>query len=112
MNLFPIFVKLAGRRCLVIGAGTVGQSKIQSLLDAGANVHVVAPKGTSVVSEWAQQGLIEWEVRNFDSSDFEGAFLVIAATNSTQVNRAIYREAQQRNILCNSVDDPENCDFY
>ena len=112
MILFPIFVKLAGRRCLVIGAGAVGQSKIQSLLDAGASVIAVAPRGTSVVSGWAQQGLIEWEARGYESSDFDGAFLVIAATNSNELNRAIYREAQQRNILCNSVDDPENCDFY
>src|SRR5882724_5553865 len=112
MNLFPIFVKLAGRRCLVVGAGTVGQAKIQSLLDAGAKVRVVASHGTSLVAEWAQSGLIKWEVREFTSSDIDGAFLVIAGTNSTGTNSVIHKESQQRNILCNSVDDPENCDFY
>jgi uroporphyrin-III C-methyltransferase/precorrin-2 dehydrogenase/sirohydrochlorin ferrochelatase len=112
MNLFPIFVKLAGRRCLVVGAGTVGQAKIQSLLDAGAKVRVVAPHGTAVVTEWTQKGLVEWEVREFKPSDIDGAFLVIAATNSTTTNEVIHQESQQRNILCNSVDDPENCDFY
>src|SRR5882724_11088799 len=112
MNLFPIFVKLAGRRCLVVGAGTVGQAKIQSLLEAGAKVRVVAPHGTSVVAEWAQSGLVEWEVRAFKLSDIDEAFFVIAATNSTETNAIIHKEAQRQNILCNSVDDPENCDFY
>ena len=112
MNLFPIFVKLAGRRCLVVGAGTVGQAKIQSLLDASAQVHVVAPHGTATVAEWAQSGAISWDVREFQSSDLDGTFLVIAATNSTATNVVIHQEAQQRNIMCNSVDDPENSDFY
>jgi precorrin-2 dehydrogenase/sirohydrochlorin ferrochelatase len=112
MNLFPIFVKLAGRRCLVIGAGTVGQAKIQSLLDAGANVRVIAPRGTPVVAEWVQSGQIEWEVRDFEVSDLNGAFLVVAATNSSELNGIIFREAQQRNILCNAVDAPAHCDFY
>src|SRR6185369_13114976 len=112
MTLFPIFVKLAGRRCLVIGAGTVGQSKIQSLLVAGANVAVIAPQGTSLVREWAENRLIEWEVREFEASDLNDVFLVIAATNCNAINQIIFREAQKRNILCNSVDDPVNCDFY
>jgi uroporphyrin-III C-methyltransferase/precorrin-2 dehydrogenase/sirohydrochlorin ferrochelatase len=112
MQLFPIFVKLAGRRCLVVGAGTVGQAKIQSLLDARARVRVVAPRGTAAVAEWKQQGLVEWEVREFQPSDMDGAFLVIAATNSSATNAVIHKEAEQRNILCNAVDDPENCDFY
>ena len=112
MNLFPIFVKLAGRRCLVVGAGTVGQAKIQSLLDAGAEVRVVASRGTATVADWAQNGAISWEVREFQPSDLDGAFLVIAATNSTATNAVIHQESQQRNIMCNSVDDPENCDFY
>jgi precorrin-2 dehydrogenase / sirohydrochlorin ferrochelatase len=112
MNLFPIFVKLADRRCLVIGAGTVGQAKIQSLLDAGAKVRVIAPQGTATVKEWAELGLVTWEVREFQPSDIDGSFLVVAATNSSKTNAVIYREAQERNVLCNSVDDPEHCDFY
>ena len=112
MNLFPIFVKLAGRRCLVAGAGTVGQSKIRSLLDAGAQVHVVAPQGTDVVAEWARQGAVQWDVREFAAGDLDGAFLVIAATNSGEVNGRIFEAARERNIFCNAVDDPAHCDFY
>jgi uroporphyrin-III C-methyltransferase / precorrin-2 dehydrogenase / sirohydrochlorin ferrochelatase len=112
MSLFPIFMKLEGRRCLVIGAGTVAHSKIRSLLDAGARVQVVAPKVNEEVQAWADHGNIELQARPFEPADLDGVFLVIAATNSNQANGTIFRQAQERNILCNAVDDPENCDFY
>ena len=112
MSLFPLFLKLEGRRCLVVGAGNVAQSKIRSLLDSGAKVRVIAPQANTAVEEWARAGVITWEARSFEAADLEGTFLVIAATSSSAVNGTIFREAQQRNILCNAVDDPEHCDFY
>jgi precorrin-2 dehydrogenase/sirohydrochlorin ferrochelatase len=112
MTLFPMFMKLEGRSCLVVGAGTVGEPKIDSLVTAGASVRVVALHATAAVAEWAQAGAITWEARAFNSADLDGAFLVIAATNSSDVNAAIFHQARQRNILCNVVDDPEHCDFY
>src|SRR5207237_5299025 len=112
MSLFPMFVKLEGRSCLVVGAGTVGEPKIRSLLDASASVRVIAPRTTSVVAGWAQAGTITWEAREFNTSDLDGVFLVIAATSSREVNEAIFLDAQRRNVLCNVVDDPEHCDFY
>jgi precorrin-2 dehydrogenase/sirohydrochlorin ferrochelatase len=110
--MFPIFLKLEGRRCLVVGAGTVAEGKIRSLLDAGASVQVVAPRAVFQVRRWHWEGVLAWKPREFDPRDLEGVFLVIAATNSHEVNTKIYREAQARNVLCNAVDDPENCDFY
>jgi precorrin-2 dehydrogenase/sirohydrochlorin ferrochelatase len=107
-----MFVKLDGRSCLVVGAGPIGQSKIRSLLVAGAIVRVVAPDASAVVAEWARAGVIAWEARNFEVTDLDGAFLVVAATSSSDVNEIIFREAQRRNVLCNVVDDPEHCDFY
>jgi precorrin-2 dehydrogenase/sirohydrochlorin ferrochelatase len=112
MTLFPMFMKLEGRSCLVVGAGTVGEPKINSLVTAGASVRVVALHATAAVAEWAQAGAITWEARAFNSADLDGTFLVIAATNSSDVNAAIFHQARQRNILCNVVDDPEHCDFY
>jgi precorrin-2 dehydrogenase/sirohydrochlorin ferrochelatase len=112
MTLFPMFMKLEGRSCLVVGAGTVGEPKVDSLVTAGASVRVVALHATAAVAEWAQAGAITWEARAFNSADLDGAFLVIAATNSSDVNAAIFHQARQRNILCNVVDDPEHCDFY
>lgn len=112
MSLFPMFLKLEGRSCLVVGAGTIGQTKIRSLLVAGASVRVVAPRANAGVSEWARSGVISWAARDFNAADLEGAFLVVAATSSPDVNESIFREAQRRGVLCNVVDDPERCDFY
>jgi precorrin-2 dehydrogenase len=112
MTLFPMFMKLEGRSCVVVGAGTIGELKISSLIAAGASIRVVALQATAAVAEWAQTGAITWEARPFNLADLDGTFLVIAATNSSDVNAAIFHEARQRNILCNVVDDPEHCDFY
>lgn len=112
MNLFPMFVKLEGRPCLVVGAGAVGEPKISSLIASGASVRVIALRATAAVIEWAQAGTIIWERRAFTAADLEGVFLVIAATNSRDLNATIFEVARGRNILCNVVDDPEYCDFY
>ena len=112
MSLFPIFLKLEGRRCLVVGAGTVAEQKILGLIEAEGNVQVVAPQATDLVREWADSGVIDWQARTFDVKDLEGKFLVIVATSARELNESIFREAQQRQILCNVVDDPPHCDFY
>jgi precorrin-2 dehydrogenase/sirohydrochlorin ferrochelatase len=112
MTLFPMFMKLEGRPCLVVGAGTIGEPKISSLIAAGASTRVIALNATAAVAEWARAGIITWEQRTFEFADLDGVFMVIAATNSRELNAAIFNEAQQRNILCNVVDDPEYCDFY
>lgn len=111
-SLFPMFLKLEGRNCLVLGAGSVGEPKIRSLLDSGARVRVVAPAASKAVQEWSFQGELTWAQREFQLNDLDGMFLVVAATSSRQVNHEIYREAQERGILCNVVDDPPHCDFY
>jgi precorrin-2 dehydrogenase/sirohydrochlorin ferrochelatase len=112
MSLFPMFVKLEGRRVLVVGAGSVGEAKIESLLATAASVRVVAPRATPRVREWAREGRIEWEPREYRTADFAGIFLVIAATGSPALHDEIYAEAQSRGVLCNAVDEPERCDFY
>ena len=112
MSLFPIFLKLEGRRCLVVGAGTVAEQKILGLIEAEGNVQVVAPQATDLVREWTDSGVIDWQPRTFDVKDLEGKFLVIVATSARELNESIFREAQQRQILCNVVDDPPHCDFY
>jgi precorrin-2 dehydrogenase/sirohydrochlorin ferrochelatase len=110
--LFPMFLKLEGRACLVAGAGSIGEPKIRSLIDCGAQVRVVAPAASAFVMETASRGRLVWLQREFELSDLDGIFLVVAATNSQEVNHAIYRAAQQGGILCNVVDDPPHCDFF
>lgn len=112
MSLFPMFLKLEGRSCLVVGAGKIAESKIRSLLVARANLRVVAPEATPAIASWDCAGVLDWEPRAFRADDLNATFLVIAATSSVDVNDAVYREATRRQILCNAVDDPERCDFY
>jgi len=111
-NLFPMFMKLAMKQCLVVGAGKVGEPKINGLIDAGASVHVVAIAASGQVREWDDAGKIALELRPFTASDLDGKFLAVAATASESLNQLIYREAQRRGVLCNVVDVPEYCDFF
>ena len=110
--LFPVFLKLEGRNCLVVGGGTIGESKVKSLLATGARISLVAPKITSALEEQARHGAIVWHRREFETSDLLGVFVVIAATSSEEVNDLIFREADRRGILCNAVDQPPRCHFY
>ena len=112
MPLFPAFLKLAGRRCLVIGAGRVAEEKIESLLRSDAVVRVVAPAATNRVRAWAHASQIQWEPRKFRPSDLKHVFLVVAAASSRALHARIFQEARRRGVLCNVVDDPAHCDFY
>ena len=111
-SLFPMFVKLERRPVLVVGAGHVAESKIGGLLETGAEIRVIARQATEQVQEWARSGRVALEERAFSLADLGGVFLVVAATGSTEVNEAVFREAQLRGVLCNVVDVPELCDFF
>jgi precorrin-2 dehydrogenase / sirohydrochlorin ferrochelatase len=111
-SMFPMFLKLEGSRCLVVGAGRVAESKIRGLVEAGALVYVVAPQAVVQVQKWASEGVIGWEARGFESHDLDGAFLVVTATSSPELNAQVFAEAREKKVLCNSVDDPKHCDFY
>jgi precorrin-2 dehydrogenase/sirohydrochlorin ferrochelatase len=112
MSLFPIFLKLTGRPCIVIGAGHLAESKIESLQTANARVTVIAPTATERITAMADTGEITWHQRKYATGDLAGSFLVVAATNVPAVNRAVFAEAESSGILINAVDDPPFCDFY
>lgn len=111
-RLFPMFLKLTRRPCLVVGAGAVGESKIASLLEVDATVRVVAPEASAQVQAWAEEKKIAWLARAWEPADLDGMFLVVAATSSQQLHEQIFEEAQRRGVLCNVVDVPDLCDFY
>lgn len=111
-HLFPMFLKLAGKRCLVVGAGKVGEPKIRGLMDTGASLHVIALEGSDAVHEWAKDNKITLQLRAFVPEDLDGMALAVVATSSRKTNEAVYGEAQRRGVLCNVVDVPEYCDFY
>jgi uroporphyrin-III C-methyltransferase len=112
MSMLPIFLKLDGRRCLLVGAGAVALDKIGSLLSTGVKLRVVAPEARAEIRELAREGKLEWIERRFEAADLEGNFLVIAATDAHEVNTAVYQGCVEQNIPCNSVDDIPNCDFF
>ena len=112
MSLFPMFVKLEGRRVVLVGGGEIAAGKIAGLLSAGAEVRVIAPEVHASLAEPIRARKIEWLPREFAAGDLEGATLAIAATSAPGVNAAVYREAEARGIFCNAVDDIENCHFY
>jgi siroheme synthase-like protein len=102
---------LTGRSCLVVGAGAVGQEKIDGLLAAGGRVTVVAPAATEGVRRLAAEGSLEWLERRYERADLERRFLVVAATSDTDLNVAVFRDAEERAMLVNVVDVPPLCNF-
>jgi siroheme synthase-like protein len=112
MSLLPIFVKLRDRLVVVVGGGVVAQGKIEGLFAAEARVRVVAPQVTPAIAQWVAQGKVGWRAKEFAPADLDGAYLAIAATSAPGVNAAVFVEADTRGILCNAVDDIENCHFY
>ncbi len=112
MPLLPIFLKLDGRPGLLVGAGNVALEKINTLLSTGLRLRVVAPEARPEIRALAAEGKLQWIHRPFELSDLDGNFVVIAATDDPGVNAAVYRGAVERGIVCNSVDDIPNCDFF
>jgi precorrin-2 dehydrogenase len=108
---YPAILDLAGRACVVVGAGKVGEGKIRALLNAGARVKVVSLEATEQVRSWAEQGKLELHQRSYESGDLEGCFLVIAATERRETNVQVSGDAERRQMLCNVVDVPELCNF-
>jgi siroheme synthase-like protein len=106
--MLPLAFKFDGAPVLVIGAGKVGTSKARQLIDAGAEVTVI----TDAILEPLPEAVANVERRPYRFGDLEGYWLVVAATGDPAVNDEIVREARQRRIWLNVVDDPERCTFY
>jgi siroheme synthase-like protein len=110
----PFYVaclKLKGRRCLVVGGGEIGLEKVEGLLACDGDVTLVAPGAEPALQALAEEGSIEWYARAYEPSDLEGAFMVIAATNDSEVNIGVYEDAEARAMLVNVVDVPPLCNF-
>jgi uroporphyrin-III C-methyltransferase/precorrin-2 dehydrogenase/sirohydrochlorin ferrochelatase len=108
MDYLPIFANVRNRLCVVIGGGEIGKRKAGVLLEAGANVRVVAPEIDPALSALSN---VESIISRFEAQHLDGAMLVIAATNDRAVNIEVSKLAKARNIPVNVVDDPEYCSF-
>lgn len=105
---YPIFVDLTGKRCLLTGEGTEIAAKVRGLVASGARVLYVNLHAEAEIGDLAAKGIIEWRRKKFAPHDLEGCFLVIS---SLADNREVFRLAEERNILCNSADDPKHCRY-
>jgi precorrin-2 dehydrogenase / sirohydrochlorin ferrochelatase len=105
-------LRLSGRRCVVVGGGDVGLEKVEGLLACDGDVTLIAPDAIPALQELASEGSIRWERREYaGAADLEGVFMVIAATSDTDVNIAVYEDAERRAMLVNVVDVPPLCNF-
>jgi len=95
---------LAGRRVVVVGAGTVAQRRLPRLLAAGAEALLVAPSATPAVEAMATAGELRWERRPYRDGDLDGAWYVLACTSSADVNGAVVREAERLRVFCVRAD--------
>jgi siroheme synthase-like protein len=108
---YPVNLLVTGRRCVVVGAGRIAARKIEALLDAGAEVHVVAPAVGDAVRAWADAGRVTVAEREFEPADLDRAWLATAATPDPSVNEAVFAAGEARRIWVNAADDPANCSF-
>ncbi len=108
MNYYPIYLDMEGRNVLVVGGGYVALQKIKGLLESGANVKVVAKQ---LIAQEIKELNIDLEIRDYIEEDLLNISIVVAATNSNEVNRMIKNHSKKHNVLVNAVDDKENCDF-
>jgi precorrin-2 dehydrogenase/sirohydrochlorin ferrochelatase len=110
--LYLAALNLKGHRCLVVGGGEVGLEKVEGLLLCDADVTLIAPEAVAELAQYAQEGSISWQRREYGGPpDLEGAFLVIAATADSEVNIGVYEDAEARSMLVNVVDVPPLCNF-
>ena len=110
--MYPVMLRLENVRCLVVGGGKTATRKVGGLLEANARVTVVAPSLDPELAELARDGQVEHIDGEYSRGTAAGYRLVIAATNDEETNRQVFRDANEAGQLVNSVDDPENCNFY
>jgi precorrin-2 dehydrogenase/sirohydrochlorin ferrochelatase len=111
MGFYPVFLDLAGRRCLVVGGGLVAERRVHGLLAADAAVTVASPELTPALAALASGGRIRHERRGFEPDDLDGVDLAFAATDRGEVNAALFQAARARGVWANAADDPAHCTF-
>ncbi|HOT43640.1 MAG TPA: bifunctional precorrin-2 dehydrogenase/sirohydrochlorin ferrochelatase [Spirochaetota bacterium] len=114
MKLYPVMINLEGRKAVVVGGGTVALRKVRDLLECGALVTVIAPELHPEIDALAAAsgGALTIIRRHYRAGDCDGSLMVFSATDNERINREVYTEAVEKNILVNAVDDPPNCSFF
>ncbi len=114
MKLYPIFINIENRLAVIAGGGKVALRKVKDLLESGARIKIISPDIHKDIEELKKLNPDSIEIirRKYQKGDLEGAFLVFAATGDPDVNKSIFTEAEEKKILINAADDPDNCSFY
>lgn len=110
--LYPVNLDIGGKRCLVVGGGTVAARKIKALLLCGGAVQIISPEVCKVIAELAEAGAIDWIERAYQDGDVKDAFLVFAATDDPAVQKRIGEDATRYHVLLNSAYNSELSDFH
>lgn len=108
---YPVFLSVAGRRCVVVGGGPVARRKVQSLLECGAAVAVISPELDPGLERLAVDRKIEIVRRAYKTGDLKEALLAVAATGDGSIDRRVAAEAGREKVLVNVVDDARDSDF-
>ena len=110
-SYYPVYLDLRNRRCIVVGGGAEAERKAQGLLESGAKVTVVSAEVTPALNDLAARKLIDWEPRDYQDGDLEGAFLAISDNSDSTIYEAVAAEAERLGILLNVTDVTDLCNF-
>lgn len=111
MAVFPLFVELKGKKCIVVGGGNVATRKIDTLLKFDADITVISPEASERINELDSKGKIKLIRKEYSMEDIEGAFMVIAATSDSCLNSKIWEDCVKKGAFVNVADNPEKCTF-
>jgi precorrin-2 dehydrogenase/sirohydrochlorin ferrochelatase len=110
-GLYPLFLNLVDRICVVVGGSEIAEGKARELLDAGARIRLIAPEVTNQIAAWAESGKLEWRARSYESGDQRDASLVVSVADAA-TNARVFEEAEAQHTFCNAVDDTPHCNCY
>jgi precorrin-2 dehydrogenase/sirohydrochlorin ferrochelatase len=111
-HLFPVFVKLKDKLCVIVGGGKVARRKAKSLIECGATVNVISPLAEEQIKQWVSEGLLTWCEKKFSAGDLNKACIAFAATDDSEENKKVVEICNRKGIMVNVVDEPELCDFF
>ena len=110
MKYYPVCLDVKNRNCLVVGGGSVGARKVLTLLKCSAKVTIVSLTFSEKIKNLEHKN-IRYIKKEYHKNDLKGMFLVIGATNDIELNKKVWHDTQQKNMLCNIVDFPKTCNF-
>lgn len=110
-QLYPLFLTLKGRNCVVVGGNEMAEGKMRELLHTDASIRVIAPVVTERIAAWSQEGKLQWDARSYEDGDLQDSFLVVSVADAN-TNARVFEEAEKHKIFCNAVDDIEHCSCY